>query len=140
MEKLCSENHVRDHFQFLGWRSQTELQEIYSQCDIFAMPSLVEALGVVFLEALAAGLVPVATKVGGIPEIIQDGCNGLLVAPDAPDELAQTIVELLRNPHKMKALQENGVGTLKKFSVDAMMEITYEIYHTALGDFKHPSA
>jgi glycosyltransferase involved in cell wall biosynthesis len=139
MEKLCSVNHVRDHFQFLGWRSQSELQEIYPQCDIFAMPSLVEALGVVFLEAMAAGLVPVATKVGGIPEIIQDGCNGRLVSPDAPDELARTIIELLQDPKKMEALQKNGVGTLKKFSVGAMMEITYKIYHAAMGDFKHPS-
>ena len=114
MEKLCSANHVRDHFQFLGWRSQTELHQIYPQCDIFAMPSLVEALGVVFLEALAAGLVPVATNVGGIPEIIQDGYNGLLVAPDAPEELAQTIIDLLRNPQKMKALNKNGAEVLKE--------------------------
>jgi glycosyltransferase involved in cell wall biosynthesis len=140
MEKLCRANHVRDCFQFLGWRSQSELQKIYRQCDIFAMPSLVEALGVVFLEAMAAGLVPVATKVGGIPEIIQDGYNGLLVAPDAPDELSQAIIELLRDPKKMKALQKNGAGTVKKFSVDAMMEKTYEIYDMVLGDFKHPSS
>jgi glycosyltransferase involved in cell wall biosynthesis len=77
--------------------------------------------------------------VGGIPEIIQDGCNGRLVAPDAPDELARTIIELLQDPKKMEALQKNGVGTLKKFSVGAMMEITYKIYHAAMGDFKHPS-
>lgn len=140
MEKLCRTNHVRNHFQFLGWRSQTELIEIYLQSDIYAMPSLVEALGVVFLEAMAAGLVPVGTRVGGIPEIIENGVNGLLVPPDSPDELARAILDLLQHPKKMQALKKNGAVTLEKFSVDSMMAGTYDVYRDAIQWFKDPSA
>lgn len=140
MEALCREHGVREHFQFMGWKSQEELLEIYPNCDIFAMPSLVEALGVVFLEAMAAGLVPVGTRVGGIPEIIENGVNGLLVTPDSPDELAHAILDLLQHPVKMKMLKKNGAVTLKKFSVDRMMAGTYDVYGDAIQPFKSPSA
>ncbi len=83
-KQLCHKLGVQNNFSFLGWQPQSDLQRIYAQSDLFVMPSLTEALGVTFLEALAAGCVPIGSSTGGIPEIIRDGENGLLVPPERP--------------------------------------------------------
>jgi glycosyltransferase involved in cell wall biosynthesis len=96
------------------------------------MPSLTEALGVTFLEALAAGCVPIGTCTGGIPEIIHDNENGLLVPPDQPEKLAAAVLRVLRDPALAERLAKNGLESLQPFSIDAMMACTYQVYQTVL--------
>ncbi len=128
MVKLCQEQGVEGAFRFLGWKSQAELVELYAQADVFAMPSLTEAFGVVFLEAMAAGVPVVGTRVGGVPEIIQDGQNGLLVPPEDPPALAEALLAALCDPGRQAGLRQAGVETARAFSVGRMMEETYRIY------------
>lgn len=71
------------------------LVSYYRSADIFVLPSREESLGVVILEALHCGVPVIATSVGGIPEMIENGVNGILVKPDDPKELADSIVMLL---------------------------------------------
>ena len=117
-----------DRIHFLGWKSQTELIELYAEIDVFAMPSLTEAFGVVFLEAMAAGVPAIGTSVGGIPEIIQDGWNGLLVPPQSPSELAAAILKVLSSSELQDRFRKNGLTTAHQFSIDRMMEGTYAAY------------
>ncbi len=121
-----------DSFKFLGWKSQKDLVEIYAQSSAFVMPSLTEALGVAFLEAMAAGVPVVGTSVGGIPEIIQDGYNGRLVPPDYPVKLAHALVEILRDRQVAERYREAGLQTTAQFTVEKMMDCTYEIYRAAV--------
>ncbi len=132
MEKICEKLVVTKSFRFLGLKSQLELLEIYIQSDIFVMPSLTEAFGVVFLEAMMCGLVVIGSKVGGIPELIQHGFNGLLVPPNCPAKLAEEIMNLLRNRQLAKKYSINGIETAKKFSPERMIECTYKVYEKAL--------
>ncbi len=133
LKQLCVQLGVDKNFIFSGWQPQSDLPQIYAQSDLFVMPSLTEALGVVFLEALAAGCVPIGTRTGGIPEIIHEGENGLLVAPDAPDELAAAILRVLRDPSLAARLAQNGPKSLRPFSIDAMMACTYQVYQAVSG-------
>jgi glycosyltransferase involved in cell wall biosynthesis len=128
MQALCESEDVRPSFHFMGWKSQDELVSIYGQSDIFVMPSLTEALGMVFLEAMASGVAVVGTAVGGIPEIIQNGQNGLTIAPNEPRELAGAVLRLLEDRPLAERVRASGLETAQKFDVSHMMEGTYRIY------------
>lgn len=128
-KKIAQQNDVLDKMKFLGHRSQNELYSIYQEASIFVLPSLTEAFGVAVLEAIAAGAVPVVSNVGGLPEIIQDEVNGLLVPPDDPKALTCAIIRLLKNPDLMDKLRTNGRVTLEKFSHEEMVSKTIEVYN-----------
>lgn len=133
MEILCTRKGVRHAFHFLGWQSQENLPSLMAQCNLFTMPSLIEAFGVALLEAMASGLPVVATHVGGIVEIVRDGENGLLVPPNAPTQLAEAIIRLLENPALCSQLASAGLATARAFGVAQMMACTYTIYREALA-------
>ena len=99
--------------------------------DIFVLPSLKEGLPYTILEAGLAELPVVATRVGGIPDIIESGTQGLLVDPASSQQLADAIIKLSRDKNLCeqlgKALHDRVVGN---FSLASMVEKTMEIYHT----------
>ena len=128
MRQLCAASGVEAAFDFLGWKSQQELPDYYARADVFALPALTEALGVVFLEAMAAGVPVIGTRVGGIPEIIQHGENGLLVEPDNPTALAAALIQILGSPAEAARLAGSALNTLARFDKAAMMTTTYAIY------------
>jgi glycosyltransferase involved in cell wall biosynthesis len=128
LQALCRQLGVQDIFHFLGRKSQADLVDLYAQADLFAMPSLTEAFGMVFLEAMSAGVPVLGTAVGGVPEIIQDGQNGRLVPPHDPPALARAMRELLCDPALQGRFRQAGLETARSFSVARMMEETYRIY------------
>jgi glycosyltransferase involved in cell wall biosynthesis len=134
MAALCRDCGVEAAFEFLGWRSQEDLLACYARAAVFTLPALTEALGVAFLEAMAAGVAVVGSRTGGIPEIIQDGENGLLVAPDDPAGLARAIVAILENPAEAARLAHNGLETALRFDRRHMLDCTYAIYADILRD------
>jgi glycosyltransferase involved in cell wall biosynthesis len=86
----------------------------YAACDIFVLPSIFEAFGIVVLEAMAFGRPCVATKVGGVPDLISDGKTGLLVEPNDPGGLAKALLSLLEDPEKAKVMGANAKKTVGK--------------------------
>ena len=78
--------------------------------DLFVMSSETEGLGTSLLDAMAASKACIGTRVGGIPEVIDDGATGLLVAPHDPAALAAAIVRLLRNPDERTRMGEAGLA------------------------------
>lgn len=87
--------HIGDRALFLGNKRHEEIVAYYGAADFSILPSLMEATSISGLEAMAAGLPLVGTSVGGIPELIQDGDNGLLCRPADPEDLAEKITLLL---------------------------------------------
>src|SRR5262249_2479628 len=87
LEQQVRELGLEKNFLFLGSRS--DVPEVLACCDLFVLPSEAEALPNAVLEAMAVGLPVVGTCVGGIPEIISSGVNGLLVPPKDPHALAE---------------------------------------------------
>lgn len=109
-------NHVSDH-TIVKEFALHEMATVYKGSDIFVLPSENETFGQVFIESMACGIPVIGTKVGGIPEIISDSYNGLLVHPDDASILAQKIELVLTNNQLSQKLILNGIKVVNdKFS------------------------
>lgn len=110
-----------------------DVPDFMGMFDVFVMPSKMEGLGTSVLDALAAGKPVVATRTGGIPEMIQHGRNGILVQPCNPDDLARGILRVLKSPSEAAKLARVGREMARdKFSVQNLVRDTLEIYRYAM--------
>lgn len=102
--------------------------------DVLVHPALREGLGIILLQASAAGVPVVATRVGGIPEAVVDGENGLLVPPEDPGALSRALDTLLSDPARAAAMGAAGTSRVRaRFSVDRMVEGNLAVYRKVLG-------
>jgi glycosyltransferase involved in cell wall biosynthesis len=97
LRKTAADLRVTEKVRFLGRLERESVVGFFKGCEIFVLPSRIEPLGIVNLEAMAAGKAIVATSVDGVPEIIRDGENGLLVEPENEEQLAEAITRLLED-------------------------------------------
>ena len=131
LKVLASDLHIRQHIIFVGYRS--DITELINAFDLFVLPSFVEGLSVVILEAMAAKKPVITTSVGGNPEIVIDGETGTLIPPEDPDKLAEAIIYHLENPEISKKMGEMGyerVGIY--FSLSQMLDKVMNIYKEVL--------
>jgi N-acetyl-alpha-D-glucosaminyl L-malate synthase BshA len=92
-ERLVHERGLTDSVRFLG--KQLDFVEVLQAADVFLLPSQNESFGLAALEALACGLPVVASRVGGVPEVIEDGVSGFLSAPGDVEGMAASVLKLL---------------------------------------------
>jgi glycosyltransferase involved in cell wall biosynthesis len=107
LEKQANHLGIADRVTFMGWRTQEELHKFYQNSDLFVLSSFAEGIPVVLMEAMASGVPCVAPRIVGIPELIRDHIEGLLVTPSHVDELVTAIAELMDSPslrHQMAKL------------------------------------
>lgn len=116
LQKMSRELGIRANF--LG--SREELGSALEKSAVLALPSREEGFGLALLDAMAAGVPVVASRVGGIEEIIEHEYNGILFEKENSRELAERIIQILGNEELRKKLIENGKKTLKKFSWEKM--------------------
>jgi alpha-maltose-1-phosphate synthase len=116
-----------------------EVRQFLSHATVFVCPSVYEPLGIVNLEAMACGTAVVASDVGGIPEVVDDGGTGLLVHYDAQDEpafrhdLAEAVNRVLSTPTRAAAMGAAGrERALREFSWSTMAEQTVAVYRSVL--------
>lgn len=127
----------RDHIRVLGRRPHDEVLRLYALADLVVVPSVwPEPLSRVLLEAMAMGRAVVGTRVGGTPELVEDGVNGLLVPRSRPEALAEAIQTLLRDPARRAAMGAAGRRLLaERFdaarSVDALVAFYESVGGTA---------
>lgn len=106
--RLISQYGMKDHVRLCGFLDKSALYDLYSKADIFVLPSLYEAYGMVLHEAMAFGLPIIASDVGGVSELISDGKEGFLVHPGDPEALSERLHKLLTNPKIRKEMSEKG--------------------------------
>lgn len=112
---------------FLGGRN--DVPQILACCTLFVLPSEAEAMPNALLEAMAAGLPVVATRVGGVPEVVEDGVNGLLVPPRDPRALADAILRILADPGLSRNLAQAGRETIRAyFTFDRLIAELAQLY------------
>ena len=125
--------HVADHFHLLG--AQSNVVDFLRACDIFVFPTLYEGLGIALIEAMAAGCACVATDIGPIPEVVQNGKDGVLVPPTDPDALARAVCDLLGDPARRSQLGAAAKQTaFSKFQPKEQAERLMRIYESVLGE------
>jgi len=114
-KKLAKDLKIDKRVEFSGRVEHEKLPERYANADLFVFPSRRESFGLVLAEAMAAGLPVVSTKVGAIPEVVEDGEAGILVQPDDPRKFAEAVNTLLNNPEKMKTMGLKGRERVRKY-------------------------
>lgn len=118
---------LQERFMLLGLRN--DIGDLLAAADLWVMPSLSEGLPMALLEAMFAGLPIVSSRVGGIPAVIQDRSNGLLVDSDSPDRLVEGLVLLLRSAEVAQRLGRHAHRTASKgYSLETMARRYLDLY------------
>lgn len=131
LEERAKASALRIHF--IGSQQQTVLKKYYAAADVFCRPAHSEGQGIVFLEALQAGLPVVATRVGGIPSIIEDGVHGVLVEPRNVEVLTAAIDGVLKNPEGCAQMVARGKVHVAKFNWDIIAPRIKEWLNNAIS-------
>jgi glycosyltransferase involved in cell wall biosynthesis len=118
-----------EHVVFTGMRS--DVADLLTMSDLFVLPTLGDVLPTVVAEAMAAGLPVVATNVGGLPEMVEDGSTGLLVSPASAAELANACARLLDDPDLASGMGRAGrVLATERFDVRGQLARLSELYES----------
>jgi len=122
--------------EFLG--TQRDIPGILAHLDLVVLATTThEAFGRVVVEAMAAGVPVVATKVGGVVDIIEDGKNGILVPPADSKSMADAVMRIFNDPQSAKAMAEDAYAKVKeRYNVELMVKSTLDVYRQALSNFK----
>jgi glycosyltransferase involved in cell wall biosynthesis len=127
------DERVLAQVDLVGWMPQEALREIYDSHGIFLCPSLFEGFGKVFLEAMARGMIVVGTATGGMPDVIRDGIDGLIVGFNDPDAI-RTTVENLRNDIGLTVSMSDAAAIrAREYSWDRVACETEDFYIRLLG-------
>ncbi len=124
---------LKDHIIFTGFR--TDALNLIDFADIFVMSSRLEGLGTSIIDAMALRKPVVATAAGGIPELIRNHENGMLVPVGDPDALAGALIELIRNKKLRREIAGSAFKDAGKFSIEKTVDNTIDIYRDLYGRF-----
>jgi glycosyltransferase involved in cell wall biosynthesis len=110
-----------------------DVANVLAGCDLFALATRREALGTAYIEAMAAGLPVIGTAVGGVPEVVEDGVNGLLVPAQDHGALTAALFTMVDDPALRARMGEAGRAlTLTRFSVETMATEMETLYRQGL--------
>jgi N-acetyl-alpha-D-glucosaminyl L-malate synthase BshA len=126
-EYLAREHHIQDRVHFIG--KQDNVNELLPLADLMLMPSEMESFGLAALEAMACGVPTIATNVGGVPELIDDGRNGLLFGVGDVDSMAEAAIALLRDGTRLRQMSDAGRKTAQDQFCASRVIPLYEEYY-----------
>ncbi len=134
LERSIAAAGLTDQVRLCGFRS--DLPDLLPCLDLLVHPATMEGLGVSLLQASSAGIPVIASRVGGIPEAVRDGINGLLVPPGDVPALGAAVDQLLRDPELARRLGRGGrVLMSAEFSIPAMVEGNLAVYRELIPTF-----
>jgi glycosyltransferase involved in cell wall biosynthesis len=132
LKELAQTYGVAERVIFTGARD--DVPALLSMSDLFVLPTLTEALPTVLAEAMAAQKPIVASSVGGVPEMIEHGCNGLLVPPADPAKLAAACLQLLQDQAQARAMAYAGRQIVEqRFNIRKQVEHLGDLYQELLA-------
>ncbi|MCP6718280.1 MAG: glycosyltransferase family 4 protein [Patescibacteria group bacterium] len=132
LKSLVEKLKIGGKVRFLGQVGNEKVLEYLSAADCFVLPSLKEGFGIVILEAMASKLSVVATKVGGILDIVENEKTGLLVQSKNSEEIANKIFEIYKKPELAEELTKNAFVNLYKYNWSNIANQVYEVYKIIL--------
>jgi glycosyltransferase involved in cell wall biosynthesis len=121
-ERFVRANGIASNVTFLGWVSGEQKAKFLREVNIFVLPSHFEGISNAMLEAMAAGLPVVVTRVGGLPDVVQDGCDGLVVEPGDPLALRDAISTLAGDPNLRESLGRAARAKAERFDVERAVD------------------
>lgn len=118
---LAQKLNVIDDCTFFGWMNKEDYFKKLNQADVFILPSFAEGMPMSIIESMSAGIPPISTTVGGIPELVNSGKTGILIEPGDTEALHNAIKSLLENPDVRIRMSDACLDEYKRnFSVDRM--------------------
>ena len=132
LESLTGSLEIREYVEFVGRAPHEMVLDYMNRSEVFVLPSLSEGFPVTILEAMACGLPIVATRVGGVPDIIEDGINGYLVDTKNPEQIAQALQKILENEQLRGNISSNNREEAEKYSWDRIVINLERIYQNTL--------
>ncbi len=130
-EHEARELGVAEDVRFLG-RLDT-VANLLQSTDLFLLPSQTESFGLAALEAMACGAPVIASRAGGLPEVIEDGVSGILEPVGSVEAMGRRAIELLRHPDRLAAMRDAAVETAHRFSADRVVPRYEELYAEVVG-------
>ncbi len=130
LEKMAVDLGIAQHVVFAGFVKDVE--SLYAGMDIFCLPSLMEGMGLSLVESMYCGTPVVASRVGGIPELVTDQTDGLLVPPENVAALVDALTKLLDDPDYGRQLAARGKVTGGRFTIEAMARQVEDVYRRLL--------
>jgi N-acetyl-alpha-D-glucosaminyl L-malate synthase BshA len=127
LERDAVEYGLADDVEFVG--EQLDLVPWLSAADLFLLPSSQESFGLAALEAMACGVPVVASRVGGLPEVIEDGVTGFVCDPDDVDGMAERGIEVLSNQTRKREIGEAAIKDVRTRFDDDVIVPQYEAYY-----------
>ncbi len=132
LQRLCRELGLEDLVLFLGKRSQSSLPYYYSAAEVLIMPSYYESFGMVALEAMACGTPVVASQVGGLAFLIQDGVTGFVVPGGDYLALSERLTQLVSQPELRQRLGDQAAAYAKEYSWENISARILNLYEEVL--------
>ena len=130
---LARDLGIESSVVFAGWLRGEEKKTAFEEAHVFCLPSYNEGLPMAVLEAMAYGLPVISTPVGGIPEVIRPGINGMLVRPGDVPGIAEALIELLSDAGLRRRLGQCARATVEKhYSIDAVSEQIGALYESLI--------
>lgn len=127
LEEMVSENDIRD-VTFTGRVDNSQIYDYLNQADIMLSAPRIDNMPVSLLEAFNAGLLVISSNVGGVPFMIEDGKTGLLFESDNADELAEKMIQAVKEPEKTRLMIKSAHATLGKYSWNKVKEKLLPVY------------
>ena len=139
LEGLVEKLGLKDKVRFLGEIPNEQIPSYLATADCFVLPSLKEGFGIVILEAQAAGIPVIGTKVGGILDLIKDGQTGILVEPGNSEDISRAISRVYADSEFSRSLVKNAKIELTKYSWQNIAEKVYSEYDSIYRAIKSPA-
>jgi len=132
MLKQIERDGLQDIVHTHGWVDGKEKERLLSECDVLVLPSHSEGMPVCILEAMAAGMAVITCPVGGIPELVEEGTNAIMVAPGDRQGLYDAIMNYADNPDMLRSVSENNYEAASKHSPEATLANLIALYKRIL--------
>jgi len=133
LRREIEENHLQESVMIHSPVFGEEKINLFGQADIFVYPSFHEGIPIAVIEAMACGLPIIATAVGGLPDLVQDGINGLLITAGKAEELAGAITHLIHNEPLRRSMEKESIRrAVEQFEIENHVQDLVSIYYTLL--------
>jgi glycosyltransferase involved in cell wall biosynthesis len=126
LQAIINDRHLQKHVTLLG--KKNDVSKYRKDWDVFVLPSIAETFGITILEAMSEGIPVIASQVGGIPDIIKNKENGLLIKSRDHEKLAKAIIEILDHPVLAAKLKRGGLLRIKDFDWQKIIKKIEDLY------------